>query len=269
MDALHRLAKAVDLRLALALRGLDHERTCHGPAHRRRMVAEVHQPLRHVFDGHLVEMAEVEDALVCHEALGAFVERGKIRFQLPGDVVGVEDGVLGRISEARPHHGDVHPRDGADAGAAPGGGAHRTFTAVRPPGVVPWQMLAQMRGYSNRTNARPATPMRNAEGLVQIQMADIRTDAPWRGQPHLRIHVGTVHVHLPAVVMHQTTDFDDGLFKHAMRGRIGDHESGHLVFAGLQLRRQIIHRNVALVVTRHGHDFEAAHDRAGRVRAMR
>ena len=42
--------------------------------------------------GGLFELAEIEDALVGDEAVGAFVEDGVVIFEPFGDVVGTEDG---------------------------------------------------------------------------------------------------------------------------------------------------------------------------------
>lgn len=56
-------------------------------------------------------------------AVAAGVEDRVVLAQIFGDVVGVEDGDLGGFFQAGfSHHGDVHPTDGQDGGAAPGGG---------------------------------------------------------------------------------------------------------------------------------------------------
>jgi len=118
-------------------------------------------------------------------------------------------------------------------------------------------------------DAGTATTVWNAEGLVQIQMANVGTDAARRGEPDLGVHVRAVHVNLAAVLVHELADLDDALLEHAMRARIRDHQRTDLLRVLSELRLQIIERDVALIIACHGHDLEAAHDRAGRVRAMR
>jgi hypothetical protein len=93
-----------------------------------------------------------------------------------------------------------------------------------------------MRGHCDGAHTWSAAAMRDAEGLVQVEMADIGTDATGRGQPDLRVHVRTIHVNLAAMFMRELADLDDALLKHAVRGRIGDHQRGHLALVRLQLR---------------------------------
>ena len=85
-----------------------------------------------------------------------------------------------------------------------------------------------MLRHADRPHARPAAAVRNAEGLVQIQMADIRADIAGPVKPDLRIHVRAVHVNLPAVLVDDLADLLDRFFEHAMRGRISDHQHGEI-----------------------------------------
>ncbi len=56
--------------------------------------------------------------------------------------------------------------------------------------------------HRNRPHPWPAAAMRNTKRLVQIQMANIRPDLPRARQPHLRVHVRPIHVHLPPMFVH-------------------------------------------------------------------
>lgn len=49
---------------------------------------------------------------------------------------------------------------------------------------------------ANRPHPRPASPVRDAERLVEVQVAHVGADVSGAGQGHLRVHVGSVHVHL-------------------------------------------------------------------------
>lgn len=40
---------------------------------------------------------------------------------------------------------------------------------------------------------------------------------------HLGVHIGTIQVHLAAVLVNKITHFSDMLLKHAKGGRVGEH----------------------------------------------
>ena len=61
------------------------------------------------------------------------------------------------------------------------------------------QKWNQMFGDADRSHAGTTTTMRDTESLVQVQMAHISADKAGRGQPHLRVHVCTIHINLAAV----------------------------------------------------------------------
>ena len=56
------------------------------------------------------------------------------------------------------------------------------------------QMRRQMRGHPDRADPRSAAAMRNAESLVQVQVAHIRANRTGAGQAKLRVHVGAIHI---------------------------------------------------------------------------
>ena len=90
------------------------------------------------------------------------------------------------------------------------------------------QERRQMRLDADRSHAGAAAAMRNAEGLVQIEMADIGAVIAGPRQPDLRIHVGAVEIDLPAMAMHDVADLADVLLEHAVGGGIGDHDGGEI-----------------------------------------
>ena len=81
----------------------------------------------------------------------------------------------------------------------------------------------QVRSDSDRPHPRTASAVGNAEGLVQVEVADVRAEVSRPAQSHLRIHVGAIHVNLAAVLMDDGAYFLDSLFENAVRGRIGHH----------------------------------------------
>src|SRR6185312_12485278 len=85
------------------------------------------------------------------------------------------------------------------------------------------QEWRQMRLDADRSHARPAAAMRNAERLVQVEMADVGAVVAGPGQADLRVHVGAVEINLAAMVMHDVADLANMLLEHAVRRGIGDH----------------------------------------------
>ena len=67
-----------------------------------------------------------------------------------------------------------------------------------------------MLGDADRPHARAAAAVRNAECLVQIEMANIRADVAGAAEADLRIHVRAIHVNLAAVGMNDLANFADG-----------------------------------------------------------
>ena len=133
----------------------------------------------------VLERAQVEDALVRHAAVGARVEHRVVRLQPLGDVVGVEDRHLrGRGQPSPPIMRDVGPGDRQDAGAAPGA-AETAPIAPRRPRLATTGMAGQegrqVRRHADRAHARAAAAVRNAEGLVQVQVADVGADVARAG----------------------------------------------------------------------------------------
>ena len=55
-------------------------------------------------------------------------------------------------------------------------------------------------------HARAAAAVRDAEGLVQVEVADVGAEAARLGQPDQRVEVGAVDVHLAAGVVHRGAD---------------------------------------------------------------
>ena len=110
--------------------------------------------------------------------------------------------------------------------------------------------------------------MGDAEGLVQVEVADIGTEGTRTAQPHLGIEVGPIEVHLAPVPMHHRADLTDAGFKHAVGGGVGDHQRRQPVGVLGRLRRQILLIDVALVITGDSHHLEAGHHGTGGVGAM-
>ena len=238
------------------------------------METVIHEALGHVFHfdaGTLLPFTQVEDAFVGHTAVFAFVENGKMRLEALGHVVGIENGNFGRMLESRcAHHANIHPRNRQNARAAPRGLGDLAdrLSAAGLDDAVSGQEGREVRGNADRTHARTAAAVRDAEGFVEIEMADVRADVPGTAEADLRVQVGSVHVDLPASDVHHVADFADAFFEDAVSGRICDHERGEFGAVLVDFFAEVRHVDIALRVTTNRHNGHAGHDRAGGVGAV-
>ena len=81
-----------------------------------------------------------------------------------------------------------------------------------------------MRAHRHRADARAAAAVRDAERLVQVQVADVAAELARPGQADQRVEVGAVDVDLAAGVVHGRADVGDVVLVDAVGGRIGDHQ---------------------------------------------
>lgn len=65
-----------------------------------------------------------------------------------------------------------------------------------------WQERVEEALNTDRLNARAASAMGNTE-LVQIEVAEVSANCTRRGETDLGAHIGTVHVHATAVLVHK------------------------------------------------------------------
>ena len=66
-----------------------------------------------------------------------------------------------------------------------------------------------MRGDTDRPDARAAAAMRDAEGLVKIQVADISTELQWRTMPDKGVEVGPVDIDLATRLVNDIAKLGD------------------------------------------------------------
>ena len=118
--------------------------------------------------------------------------------------------------------GDVGPGDRQDARRCP---TARPRWCRRPAACaeVHDRMAGQERRevlrHADRPHARTAAAVRDAERLVQVEVADVGADVTRAAEADLRVHVGAVHVDLAAVLVHDPADLPDRALEDAVRAR--------------------------------------------------
>mmetsp|Transcript_69105 Transcript_69105/g.205648 ORF Transcript_69105/g.205648 Transcript_69105/m.205648 type:complete len:393 (-) Transcript_69105:2027-3205(-) len=272
-DGDHRIAEAVELRLVLRLCGLHHQGVGHGPGHCRRVEAVVLQPLRNILlnDARLPpEVRAVNDELMRAPVVRVGGNNGVVGREPGLHVICVEDGIPRRVCDApNAEHRAEHPRDARDAGLAPGGRGDRAQIAARGGGNdgVVRQVRGQVLAHADGAEARATAAMRDAEGLVEVKVADIRTDHSRRGQAELCIHVGPVHVNLATIVMDYLANLLDVVLEEGTCGRVRDHEGRQVILVFLAHLLEFPEVHAPRVIN--PFDLHVAHGRGGGVGAVR
>ena len=245
------------------------------------MEAVVDEALGHIGGGHagdVGDLAQVDDALVAHQAGVAGVEDRERVVQLVRQVVGVEDRVAGGRRQTRgTGHGNVRPGNGQHAcGAVGGRGDRHTGTLCCFLGRVLAGHLrvgrqegGEVRADADRTDTRSAAAVRDGEGLVQVQVTDIAAEIARAGEAGQGVHVRAVDVDLAADRVNFVGDLGDGLLVHAVRGRVGDHDGGDVLAVLLEFRVQVGDVDGAVVGGLDHDDAQVRQRRGGRVGAVR
>src|SRR6185295_3907267 len=105
--------------------------------------------------------------------------------------------------------------------------------------AAPGQERGEVLGHRDRAHARPTAAVRDAEGLVQVEVAHVAAEHPGAGHADERVEVGAVDVHLAARRVYRVADVAHARLVHAVRGRVGDHQCGQrravLVDLGVQV----------------------------------
>ena len=79
------------------------------------------------------------------------------------------------------------------------------------------QVRREVGRHPDRAHARSPAAVRDAERLVQVQVTDVGANRGGAREPHLRVHVRAVHVHLAAVPVNNRADILDAVLEHAVR----------------------------------------------------
>jgi hypothetical protein len=127
----------------------------------------------------------------------------------------------------------------------------------------------EVRGDRDRAHSGPAAAVRDAEGLVQVQVTHVGADRRRLREPELRVHVRAVHVHLSARFVHDLAELADLFLEDAVGRRVGEHQRTERVLVLRRARAQVGDVDVPARVAGDRDDPEARHHRARRVRPVR
>ena len=68
------------------------------------------------------------------------------------------------------------------------------------------QERGEVSAHTDRADPGAAAAVRDAERLVQVEVADVGAESPGSAEPDQRVQVGAVHVHLAAVLVDHVAD---------------------------------------------------------------
>ena len=160
------------------------------------------------------------------------------------DIVRVQDRHARGLGQPRPaHHQAIGPGDQQDRGAAIGRSRYRAAVILAR---IAGQEGRQMRLDPDRTHAGTAAAMRDGEGLVQVEVADVAADLARLHQPDKRVHVGPVDIDLAAMLVGDVANLAHGVLEDAVGRGIGDHHRRQLVARLGGLVRKILEVDVAV-----------------------
>mmetsp|Transcript_43592 Transcript_43592/g.64033 ORF Transcript_43592/g.64033 Transcript_43592/m.64033 type:complete len:275 (+) Transcript_43592:109-933(+) len=178
-DCKHSIAETIKLSLALRLGGLEHEGACHRPRHGRcvqRVVTQAFCNVHGIDATRVLERTKIHDELVSNAAVLSCEKHFELSLEAGLHVIGVKDGELCcALQTPRAHHLDVHPRDRQDRCRTPGRSSNGTHS-LRAAGLdngVARKVGRQASNYTNGSHARATATVRDAEGLVQVEMAHV------------------------------------------------------------------------------------------------
>ena len=209
----------------------------------------------------------VDDAFVRNAPAAPAVEHRERAFETLGDIVGVEDSDAGRLGQpAAAHQQAIAPGDRQNRSRAIGRGRDRSLAArLRIAG----QERDQMGLHADGPHAWSTAAVRDAEGLVQVEVAHVGADVARACEPDQRVQVGAVEIDLAAMRVDDVADLPDAPLEHAVRRRIGDHAGRKPFPVQFGLGAEILDVDIAVAVGADHDDAHPAHLGRGRIGAVR
>ena len=130
------------------------------------------------------------------------------------------------------------------------------------------QERSQVSFRPHGTDTWPTPTVRDAEGLVQIEVRDISADVPVAGVTDQGVQVCAINVDLATRLVHSSGDVGNPFFIHPMRRRVGHHQRGKVVPVLSNFRCDVVNVHITQIITGHHHHLHAGQNSTGRVGAM-
>jgi hypothetical protein len=130
-------------------------------------------------------------------AVVSAVENLVLALEALGHVVGVKNGLHSSLLEAlSAHKVNVDPRDGKNRAAAKRSGGDRA-NSIGTTGLddrMAGEERSKVLSNTDGSHTGSTATVRNTEGLVKVQVANISANVTRAAKSDLSIHVGSIHV---------------------------------------------------------------------------
>ena len=269
-DGDERIGKAVELFSGFGLGGLNHDGAADRPGDGGGVKAVIHEPLGyiiHLNPGGGLERPKIHDEFMGDPAAGATEEDRVVGGEFLGQIVSVQEGHLGATGEATgPDHGQIHPGNDQNTGAPLWGGSNGAHMAggnlfKRVGGKERGEVL----GNGDGANPGTAAAVRDAEGLVKVEVTSIGTEIARAADADEGVEVGAIEIDLAASLVDLFAKVTNASFENTVGGGIGDHGRGDAGAVFLNLGVEVGEVDVAGGIAGHGDDAEAGEDGGGRI----
>ncbi len=125
------------------------------------------------------------------------------------------------------------------------------------------QVRRQVSAHGHRAYPRTTATVGDAEGLVQVEVADVAAEPSGFGQPHEGVEVRSVDIDLSTGRVHLVTYLSDGRLEYPVRGGIGDHQRRELIGVARDLGGQVVQVDVPFGQRLNHNHLHPRHHRAG------
>ena len=126
-----------------------------------------------------------------------------------------------------------------------------------------------MRPDADGAHSGSAAAVGNTKRFVQIEVGHVGAVFAGPRQAHLGVQIRAVQIYLTAKLVDNGADFADFLFKHAVGGRIGHHQSRKVRCVLFGFHFEIGDIDIAPLVAGNHHNFHTGHMRRRRIGAVR
>ena len=123
--------------------------------------------------------------------------------------------------------------------------------------------------YSNWPHPWAPSTVGDRKRFMQIQVANISSKEPRASIPCLSIHIRSVHVNLPSIIMNMLYYLDNIVVEHPEGRRIGHHQATQIIPMLGHLILKILQINLAMHIILYSDHLQTCQYGAGRVGAMR
>src|SRR6266498_1159168 len=113
-----------------------------------------------------------------------------------------------------------------------------------------------MRSHTNGTHTRSAATVRDGEGLVQVEVHQVKAQITWPDDAKQRVEIRAITVHQATAPVYQLNDLFDVLIEETERVRVSQHHADNSIVTDSFERSEV---NVAACIRWNLHNLQSHH----------